>query len=534
MVKSSCTAVCLALFAVCAEGARKRRRTGSNSSMVDCYSPYDGQALLSLNECTSPAEVVSKLEKSKCTFVSEEQSILQLGCEGAEVVCSHGAVADLMEIANVVTKDAGAYWRGSSGTTVAFGGPSATSSDFYTNWRDLAAQSAQVESLVASSGGIATIETAGQTLEGRDIKLVRFRGAGYSSGGTRIFVTFNLHAREWITGMSGVHAVETLIEKVRQDPNYLAGTEVVLMPMANPDGFHYSTTTSRMHRKNMRSNGCSNRGIDLNRNFDGHWNQGGSSSDPCSDTYHGPSAGSEPETQVVQRVMREAPMTVYIDVHAYSQLIISSYGWTRAEHPRKVEYREVGGLIQSAIRSVGGNTWTEGATAQVLYQASGTTIDEADELGALGICFELRPGRWGGGGFAPPASDISIGVRECSAGLFAAYDYAMNPPAPPAPTPAPAPGSWVIEGSGCVMNGNCISSNNHPSNYGNSEVCSIKLGGSVDITVEAFNTESRYDYLTVGGSRYAGTSGPRSGSYSGTISWSTDSSVTKSGWKLCK
>merc|ERR1719499_1036936 len=109
------------------------------------------------------------------------------------------------------------------------------------------------------------------------------------------------------------------------------------------------------------------------------------------------------------------------------------------------------------------------------------------------------------------------------------------PPTPtPAPTPAPAPGSWVIDGSGCEMSGNCIQSNNHPSNYGNGESCSIQLAGSVSISVEAFNTERSYDWLTMGGSRYSGTSGPSSGSYTGVISWSSDYSVTKSGWKLCK
>jgi len=84
------------------------------------------------------------------------------------------------------------------------------------------------------------------------------------------------------------------------------------------------------------------------------------------------------------------------------------------------------------------------------------------------------------------------------------------------------------------MSGNCISSNNHPSNYGNGEQCSIRLTGSIAITVEAFNTESGYDMLTMGGSSYSGTSGPASGSYTGVISWESDYSVTKSGWKLCK
>merc|ERR1719330_2251852 len=47
------------------------------------------------------------------------------------------------------------------------------------------------------------------------------------------------------------------------------------------------------------------------------------------------------------------------------------------------------------------------------------------------------------------------------------------PPTPTlAPTPAPPPGTWSITGSGCQMSGNCIASNNHPSNYGNDQQCS--------------------------------------------------------------
>merc|ERR1719414_541987 len=293
------------------------------------------------------------------------------------------------------------------------------------------------------------------------MKIVRFRGEGYVAGGPRVFVTYNIHAREWITGMSGVYQVEHLIERIRQEPSYLAGTEVVLMPMSNPDGFRYSTTSSRMHRNNMRRNsGSSCRGVDLNRNWDAHWASGGSSGSPCSDTYHGTRAASEPETNVIAQVMDEAQNTVYIDVHAYSQLIISSYGYTTANNPRSAEYRTIGGLIQSAIRSAGGNTWREGPIAQVLYAASGSTTDTATDLGALGVCFELRPGQGGGsGGFAPPARDILPGAQECFAGLTAAFDYAIGSsptPTPPSPTPpSPTPPSPTPPTGGCVQEKDC-------------------------------------------------------------------------------
>merc|ERR1719162_257694 len=101
---------------------------------------------------------------------------------------------------------------------------------------------AVVESAVRASGGAATIETAGKSLQGRDIKIVRIRGRGYKSGGTRFVATFQLHAREWITGMAGVYAVAQFVQKAKEDPEYFAGTELVLMPNANPDGFVHTLT----------------------------------------------------------------------------------------------------------------------------------------------------------------------------------------------------------------------------------------------------------------------------------------------------
>merc|ERR1719414_2913276 len=156
---------------------------------------------------------------------------------------------------------------------------------------------------------------------------------------------------------------------------------------------------------------------------------------------------SEPETNVIAQVMNAAQNTVYIDVHAFSQLIISSYGYTTRNNPRSAEYRQLGRQIQSAIRSVGGSTWREGPIAQVLYAASGSTVDYADARGALGICFELRPSSSGGGGFAPPARDILPGARESFAGIMTVIDYARGssptptPPSPTPPTPTPTPPS---------------------------------------------------------------------------------------------
>jgi len=361
------------------------------------------------------------------------------------VVCA-GDVAALEKagVASIVSSDAGAFWRGESGVTHAFTEGLGAASDFYSDWRDLEAQEAHVKAAVDASSK-ATLEVAGKSLQGRNMYIVRLRGRGYSpdKNMTRLVLTFNLHAREWITGMAGVYAVEHILKKAEEDFGYFDGTEVVLMPMANPDGFLYSTTNDRMHRKNMANNaGSSCPGVDLNRNWDAHWNQGGSSSSPCSDLFHGPSANSEPETKVIAKVMEEAPMTVYIDTHSYTELVITSPAWTSSRSARHSDYRKIGGSIQEAIRLTHGKRFTEGPVAEVLYTASGGSIDYADDRGALGICLELRPPRFGGGGFAPNKREILPSAEETYQGILAAIEYAQNPSAPAPAPPTPAPWFW--------------------------------------------------------------------------------------------
>jgi len=106
------------------------------------------------------------------------------------------------------------------------------------------------------------------------------------------------------------------------------------------------------------------------------------------------------------------------------------------------------------------------------------------------------------------------------------------------PTPAPPPGTWEMTGSGCEMNGACISSKNYPSQYGNNEECRVSMT-EVPLAVEgSFNTERSYDKLTLNGVEYHGTPPSNlddlNGVKSGTMTWSSDFSVVNSGWKLCR
>jgi len=81
--------------------------------------------------------------------------------------------------------------------------------------------------------------------------------------------------------------------------------------------------------------------------------------------------------------------------------------------------------------------------------------------------------------------------------------------------------------------GQCVTTG---AGYANNERCTMYAQSSFWLDVQSFETESStYDYIYIQGQRYGGSTGP-SGIYmtSGTsMTWSTDGSVTRSGFRIC-
>ena len=90
---------------------------------------------------------------------------------------------------------------------------------------------------------------------------------------------------------------------------------------------------------------------------------------------------------------------------------------------------------------------------------------------------------------------------------------------------------------------NCIRSPNFPSNYADSQACSITptaLALGRPLTATSFNTEGGFDFLRIPShpsgmlTAFSGETGPSNFVLGpGTIQWSSDSSVTSSGWRVC-
>merc|ERR1712168_1041245 len=197
------------------------------------------------------------------------------------------------------------------------------------------------------------------------------------------------------------------------------------MPVLNVDGYAYTWTgdrRARMWRKtrSRQSNGCI--GVDPNRNYNAKWAGPGTSSNPCSDTYHGPYAFSEIETRNVARYLYsiKSRLVGYLDIHAYSQLWMTPYGHARGAYPPTYsEMMRVGRIAINTLKRYHGTTYKVGSVADIIYAATGGTIDWA--AATLGVKYsyglELRDkGRYG---FLLPASQIIPTGEETFAAIKA-------------------------------------------------------------------------------------------------------------------
>ena len=93
---------------------------------------------------------------------------------------------------------------------------------------------------------------------------------------------------------------------------------------------------------------------------------------------------------------------------------------------------------------------------------------------------------------------------------------------------------WEVLSGNCAVSHDCVMSPNFPANYDNYQHCTFQMLFPGPITVEHFDTENKYDILTVNGQHYSGRDGPSGVTPHGEIEWVSDGSVTYSGWKLCR
>ncbi|MFN8575428.1 MAG: M14 family zinc carboxypeptidase [Candidatus Sericytochromatia bacterium] len=200
-----------------------------------------------------------------------------------------------------------------------------------------------------------------------------------------------MHARELAPPEIMFKLAETLITNYGKDA---AITELVdtrdinIIPMVNVDGRIQVEKGNNWQRKNTHGSG-----VDLNRNFDSHWNyQGlnvpsswiGGDASPSSETYSGPSAASEPEVQAVQNFYNTKKLNMVLDMHSYGEMFFWPVGYSDKDIPEVALFKD---MYNSSFKNIG---YQGGTSMSLLYPTTGTTDDYAYvKHKALGLGMEI-------------------------------------------------------------------------------------------------------------------------------------------------
>jgi murein tripeptide amidase MpaA len=259
----------------------------------------------------------------------------------------------------------------------------------------------------------------GNSYHGRRLQAVRISS---TTGGTKNTVMFDggIHAREWISPATVLWMTNQLLvdyaNGVSQIVNLFNRLNIIILPVFNPDGYEYTWTNDRLWRKTRRPNsGSSCIGTDPNRNWNDHWGQAGTSTNPCAETYGGTGPNSERCVLQVSDYLLSLPRcTGYINFHAYSQLWLSPYGWTSARPADYNAQMSVGNSAAAALRAPYGTSYTVGPIYTTIYPASGSSADFAYTSGGITYAYapELRPTSNSQYGFQLPANQIAPSGQE--------------------------------------------------------------------------------------------------------------------------
>ncbi|KAM7375124.1 hypothetical protein PAMA_014282 [Pampus argenteus] len=243
-----------------------------------------------------------------------------------------------------------------------------------------------------------------------------------------MWIDCGIHAREWISPAFCLWFVQYSLAFYMQNQDItqiLDNLDVYVLPVLNPDGYHYTWTTNRMWRKNRSLSKVSSCvGVDLNRNFDANWCTEGASDYPCSEIYCGEFPESEPESQAVADFLRSHKNTIqlYFSIHSYSQMLLFPYSCSLEEAENHNDLLEMAKQAAQNIKRYYRNIYKYGSGAKTIYLAPGGSDDWAYKLGIkYSYTFELQDR--GEYGFLLPPSHIP---KACNEALIAVKTIALK------------------------------------------------------------------------------------------------------------
>ncbi len=181
-------------------------------------------------------------------------------------------------------------------------------------------------------------DSIGRSLEGRTMWGVRISGNSGSGVNTPCALFTSLHhAREPEGMMVLIYFMWYVLEQYGADEEITAllnSREIYVVPVVNPDGYAYNTTTypagGGLWRKNRHVNDDGSFGVDLNRNYGFQWGYDdiGSGRLQSDDDYRGTAPFSEPETQAIRDLCQRKKPTCALNYHTFSNDLIHPWGYS--------------------------------------------------------------------------------------------------------------------------------------------------------------------------------------------------------------
>ncbi|KAF9787846.1 peptidase M14 [Thelephora terrestris] len=299
-----------------------------------------------------------------------------------------------------------------------------STSTFHSSYHPLPEIERFISDLAKEHPNLVELISIGRTTEQREMTVVKISADEKSAPGQKneeplkskgaVVIIGAQHAREWIAVSTALYVAHGLVASPSEHYSLnglLHHYDFYILPVANPDGYHYTWTEDRFWyktRQKLSSRGkCI--GIDMNRNWGYKWREADKGNEKlCDNWYAGSRPFQTPETNnLANFVWSLSHLKIFLDLRSYGQMISSPYSFSCKRVPKDAEDQlEAASGAASALTSVHAVPYTVGRLCLQLYKAHGNVIDWMYQSRGIKYSYAVHLRDTGTYGFSLPAEWI--------------------------------------------------------------------------------------------------------------------------------
>ena len=220
-------------------------------------------------------------------------------------------------------------------------------------------------------------------------RLARTRMEAFDREPLRVMLLFGEHGRELVSSELALRFLGILSDLAKScksrngiHSKFLwENVDLTIFPVVNPWGRQNAEFEDPCSRKNEN-------GVDLNRNYDSHFNHGGGSS-RLSETFSGRTPFSEAAAALVRQALEEFQPSVFINVHSGEEAAYTPFDHSADPPPPEI-LDVLTSMLSESLKEVCPNCKIGPAGKTSSYLAFGTGSDYAFEKGGVPASFTLE------------------------------------------------------------------------------------------------------------------------------------------------